>query len=340
MIKKTFTNPRGLSALLLLAAMLIHPAAACAQYHPEAGASLAHTFSIVARDSITGEMAVGVQSHWFSVGTLVSWGKSGAGVVATQSFVNPSYGPLGLERMASGEGADRALEALVRADEGRDYRQVAFLDAQGGVASYTGSKCVAVASFETGANYAIQANMMLNDRVVPAMAEAFRTHAGLPLAERVVEAMEAGQEAGGDIRGRQSAVLLVVGPDPVNEPWLDKRIDLRVDDDRDPVQELGRLLRLHRAYEQMNAGDLAVERGDMKAAMDAYTEAGRMFPANLEMKYWRAVAMANNGQFMLSLPLFKQVFYRDENWRELTRRLPASGLLQVSPEELSQILGL
>lgn len=311
-----------------------------AQSHPETGDHLAHTFSIVARDTATGEMAIGVQSHWFSVGTIVSWGRSGVGVVATQSFVNPAYGPNGLDLMAQGKSAEEALQILVEADRGRDYRQVAFLDARGSVSAYTGNSCISSASHAIGADYAVQANMMLNDDVVPAMSKAFINHRDLPLAERVLKVLQAAQAAGGDIRGKQSAALIVVGPNLVEEVWSDHLIDLRVDDHQDPLEELDRLLSVHRAYEHMNRGDLAVEHQDMESALREYGAAEQMFPRNLEMKYWKAVALANNGRMEEALPVFEYVFNRDNNWRELTRRLPASGLLTVTGTELQTILKL
>ena len=311
-----------------------------AQRHPVSGDPLAHTFSIVARDTATGQMAIGVQSHWFSVGTIVSWGRSGVGVVATQSFVNPAYGPKGLDLMSGGKSAEEALQLLVEADHGRDYRQVAFLDSRGSVSAFTGKSCIIFASHAIGDNYSVQANMMLNEDVVPAMSKAFLDHAGLPLAERVLKVLQAAQAAGGDIRGKQSAALIVVGPDPVEEVWSDHLVDLRVDDHQDPLEELDRLLRVHRAYEHMNRGDLAVEHQDMEAALREYGAAEKMFPGNREMKYWKAVALANNGRMEEALPIFEYVFDRDHHWRELTRRLPASGLLMLSDPELQTILKL
>lgn len=300
----------------------------------------AHTFSIVARDGKTGEMAVGVQSHWFSVGTLVPWAKSGVGAVATQSFVNPAYGPKGLALMEEGKSAAEALEILVAQDEGRAYRQVAFLDANGNTAAFTGDKCVEAASDITGENFSVQANMMLNDNVVPAMEEAWRTHSNLRLAERVLEVLKAAQAAGGDIRGEQSAALIVVGPEKVENEWQDKRIDLRVDDHSKPLVELERLLKVARAYEHMNAGDLAIENNSMDEALEQYGAAMKLFPENLEMKYWTAVALANSGRMREALPLFKIIFAEDNNWREMTKRLPASRLLTVSGEELNEIINL
>ena len=324
--------------ILLLSVFEISNLSLKAQVHPKTGDHLAHTFSIVARDTATGEMAVGVQSHWFAVGTSVSWGQSGVGVVATQSFINPAYGPNGLQLMSEGQTAEEALQVLVAADRGRDYRQIAFLDVHGNVSAYTGDKCISSASHVIGDNYSVQANMMLNDDVIPAMSRAFTENSDLPLPERILKALLAAQSVGGDIRGKQSAALVVVGPDLTEEGWADKTIDLRVDDHKQPLKELDRLLRIHRAYDHMNRGDLAVEHHDMDVALKEYGAAEEMFPNNLEMKYWKAVALANNGWMAKALPIFSYVFERDKNWRELTRRLPASELLTVSEEDLAQIL--
>jgi len=300
----------------------------------------AHTFSIVARDKNTGEMAVGVQSHWFAVGNLVSWGKSGVGVVATQSFINPAYGPNGIKLMKEGKTAKDALEFLISEDKGRDVRQVAMLDNQGNASAYTGKNCITYANQIIGDNFSVQANMMLNDKVVPAMAEAFKVNHNLPLSERVLKVLQAAQKTGGDIRGKQSAAIIVVGPEVVPESWNDKLVDLRVDDHKNPIAELERLLKVHTAYQYMNKGDLAVEHHDMQAALKEYGAAQKLFPENLEMQYWTAIALANNNDFEKALPIFKKVFSKDENWRELTKRLPKSGLLTVSDKALQKILKL
>ncbi len=300
--------------------------------------AFAHTFSIVARDTLTGEMAVGVQSHWFSVGSLVSWGKAGVGVVATQSFVNPAYGPEGLELMSNGVSAEQALTKLIEKDNGRAFRQVAFLDANGSVSAFTGEKCVEAAEDLQGRNFSVQANMMLNDDVVPAMAEAFLRYSDYPLAERVVEVLKAAQAAGGDIRGKQSAALIVVGPERTENAWEEKKIDLRVDDHKNPIQELSRLLKVNRAYDHMNKGDLAVEDGNMEKALKEYGAAEKMFPENLEMKFWKAVALANSGRLEEAKPIFQSVFEADKNWKEMFTRLPPSGILTISEAELKEII--
>ena len=298
---------------------------------------LAHTFSIVARDAETGEMGVAVQSHWFSVGSIVAWGEAGVGVVATQSFVNPSFGQRGLELLKKGMTAQEAVDQLISSDEGRDFRQLAIVDSKGNSAGYTGSKCIAGAGHVVGNNYSVQANMMLNDRIWGAMSRAFERSEG-PLAERLIAALEAAQNAGGDIRGQQSACLLIVRGDATGNLWEDRLIDLRVEDNPNPVDEIKRLLKVYRAYEHMNKGDLAVEKNDMNLAMNEYNAAMKMFPENLEMKYWTAISLANTGEIEKALPMFKEIFLQDINWKELTERLPKVGLLNVDQEVLSKIL--
>jgi uncharacterized Ntn-hydrolase superfamily protein len=283
-------------------------------------------------------MAAAVQSHWFSVGSLVIWGKSGVGVVATQSFINKSYGPLGLQMMEQGVNPQTALNELLQKDKGREVRQVAFLNTKGQTAVYTGKSCIAFARDIHGVNYSVQSNMMLTDQVCIAMQKAFLKDANMPLAERVLECLKAAQGAGGDIRGRQAAAIIVVSGKPVKDTWDDKLIDLRVEDSNDPIVELSRLLKLHRAYEHMNNGDLQVEKGNMPQAMAEYSDAEKMFPSNLEMKYWHAITLANNKGVKQAATMLKSIYSQDANWRELTRRLPKAGQLTVSPADLKLLL--
>ncbi|WP_149867203.1 DUF1028 domain-containing protein [Solirubrum puertoriconensis] len=300
----------------------------------------AHTYSIVARDPKTGDMAVAVQSHWFSVGTAVSWAEAGVGAVATQSFTNKSFGMRGLALLKSGKTAQQALDELLATDEGRDVRQVAIVDNKGNVAAHTGKKCVDMAGHITGKQFSVQANMMLSDKVWPAMAKAFEQSEGQPLAERMLAALDAAQAQGGDIRGRQSAALLVVRGQASQTPWDDRLVDLRVDDNPEPLKELRRLLKMQRAYDHMNAGDLAVEKNDMPTAVREYQTAEQAFPQNLEMRYWHAITLANKGQVAEAKKMLQPIFKQDANWRTLTERLPKVGLLTVSAAELQQILSL
>lgn len=298
---------------------------------------LAHTYSIVAFDPETGDMGVAVQSHWFSVGTIVSWGEAGVGVIATQSFVNPSFGPRGLELLKSGKSPQEVVDLLISLDEGRDFRQLAVLDSKGRAASYTGSKCIQPAGNIVGTNFSVQANMMINDKVWPAMAEAYKNSKG-SLAERLMTALEAAENAGGDIRGKQSAALLVVRGKPTGNIWQDRLVDLRIDDHQQPLEELRRLLKVHRAYEHMNNGDLAVEKNEMDKAMEEYSAAMKMFPDNLEMKYWTAVTLANKGRIEEALPMFKKIFSENPNWKSLTERLLPNGLLTVDEKTFKKIM--
>lgn len=298
---------------------------------------LVHTYSIVAYDPETGDIGVAVQSHWFSVGTVVTWAEPGVGAVATQSFSNPAFGPQGLALMKSGLSAEKALKAMLLADDGRDYRQVGIIDVSGNAANHTGAKNIPAAGGIVGENYAVQANMMKNDKVWPAMAKAFEEAEG-SLAEKMLLALEAAENAGGDIRGKQSAALLVVAGESTGKIWKDTKVDIRVDDHSDPLAELRRLLKVHQAYEFMNAGDVAVEDGDFDKASALYSTAESMFPDNLEMKYWHAVNLANTGQLKEALPMFKAVFSEDANWRDLTPRLIDNGVLTVDEKELKEIL--
>ena len=204
-------------------------------------------------------------------------------------------------------------------------------------AAYTGKKCVAEAEHANGDNFSVQANMMLNDDVVSAMARAFTENVNLPLAERVVAVLKAAQDAGGDIRGKQSAALIVVGPDKVEESWKDKKIDLRVDDHENPIEELDRLLKTARAYEFMNRGDLAMEEGNVERALEEYGTAESMFPENLEMRFWKAVALANSDRPDEAKQIFDRIFEEDENWRTMLKRLPKAGLIDVTEEELEML---
>lgn len=299
---------------------------------------LAHTFSIVCRDSVTGEIGVAVQSHWFSVGTSVSWAEAGVGAVATQSFTNKSFGIRGLNLLRSGLTAQQTLDSLLSDDTGREVRQVAIVDKQGNVAVHTGKNCIDHAGHIKGGGYSVQSNMMLTDKVPAAMSAAFEQSKGRPLAERMLLALEAGQKAGGDIRGQQSAAMIVVPARSEGKPWDERTVDLRVDDNAAPIRELRRLYQVHTAYQHMNNGDLAVEKNDMAAAMQEYNAAMKMFPANLEMQYWTAITLANNKDLNKALPLLKKIFAQDANWKELTRRLPKVGLLTVSDAEMKKIL--
>jgi uncharacterized Ntn-hydrolase superfamily protein len=329
----------GILFLLLISFFVSTPSIPTAVSDTTSSVRPVHTYSIVARDPATGELGVAVQSHWFSVGPIVAWAEAGVGAVATQSFVDPSYGKNGLDLMRGGKSAPDTLKELLGKDEGREVRQVAMIDAQGRVEAWTGRNDIQAAGHIVGKNFSVQANLMLNDRVWPAMARAFESAKG-DLAERMLAALDAAEAAGGDIRGRQSAALIVVTGKPTGQAWKDRTFDLRVDDSPQPLKELRRLVRLQRAYNHMNAGDLAVEKKDNEGALREYSAAEKLVPDNAEMIYWHAVALVNMGRVDESLPLFRKVFAMDRNWLTLTPRLPKSGLLPEDPKIMERILAV
>ncbi|MEE8458522.1 MAG: DUF1028 domain-containing protein [Phycisphaerales bacterium] len=296
------------------------------------------TYSIVARDPETGEMGVAVQSHWFSVGSVVTWAEAGVGAVATQSLVDPAYGPLGLDLMRAGRAAPDALAGLVASDKGRDVRQVAMIDTKGRVAAHTGGKCIAAAGHvvDREHQFSVQANLMTDDRIWPAMAQAYRASDG-DLADRLIAALEAAQSAGGDIRGRQSAAIVIVAAESTGKSWVDRRFDLRIEDHPRPVEELKRLVRLQRAYLRMNAGDLAIEHGDFTAASREYAAAQALAPDIVEIPFWHAVTLAAGGQVDASLPIFREVFAREPFWADLVPRLVRAEILPDDAELLEKI---
>ena len=298
-----------------------------------------HTYSIVAVDSVTGDIGVAVQSHWFSVGSIVSWAEPGVGAVATQSFVDPSYGPRGLYLMRTGTPAPAALAALLRADPDSQVRQVAMIDAQGRVAAHTGSRDIPAAGQHVGRWYSVQANLMRNDRVWPAMARAFETTQG-DLAERLMAALDAAEAAGGDIRGKQSAAIVVVSGDRSRPAW-ERVFDLRVEDHPDPLGELRRLLTVARAYQAATAGDNYVTAGHIDSALVAYRRASEFLPdaaTNGELAYWVGVTLADQGRVDESIAWFQRAFHQDASWIELLRRLPGAGLLRANDAVIQRIV--
>ena len=298
-----------------------------------------HTYSIVALDPETGQLGVAVQSHWFSVGSLVPWAKAGVGAVATQSFVKVEYGPDGLKLMGQGFTANQALEKLVSADEGKAVRQVAMIDIHGNVAAYTGSRCIFAAGDQQGKNYSVQANLMEHETVWPAMAEAFENSSG-DLADRMMAALMAAEAKGGDIRGKQSAAMLIVTGEPTGIPWKDKILDLRIDDHPEPLLELQRLIRVHRAYQHANKGDLYVEHKEIEKALIEYKKAAEYYPENPELPYWSAVALADIGRINEALPIYRDVFSREPRLRALVPRLVKSSLLPDDKNLIDQIISI
>jgi uncharacterized Ntn-hydrolase superfamily protein len=275
------------------------------------------TYSIVARDPESGEVGVAVQSHWFSVGSVVSWARAGVGAVATQSIADPAYGPKALALLEEGIAPDDALARLVGADERARYRQVAIVDAAGRVAVHTGERCIAFAGHRTGDGYSVQANMMANPDVWPAMARGFEAAEG-PLARRLLAALRAAEEAGGDVRGRQSAAIAVAPAD--GEPWR-LTTDLRVEDHPEPLDELERVLDVSDAYRLATEGDNLVGRGDHAEAAARYTRAAELAPGNHELIFWSGLSAAEGGDMDTALERVRRAIAIQPGWAELLERL-------------------
>ena len=321
-----------------------------------------HTFSIVARDPQTGDLGVAVQSHWFAVGAEVTWAEAGVGAIATQSFIDPGYGQLGLDLLRAGKSANEALRALLAVDPHADSRQVAIVDSHGNVACFTGAKDTPEAGCAVGklramagsknsladramdetakklglqiylgADFSAQANLMEKNTVWPAMAHAYEENSHASFAERLVAALEAAQGQGGDIRGKQSAAILIVRGKSTGQPWADKIVDLRVDDAEEPIKELKRLLKYHEAYEYMERGDACSTNRDWKCAAE------KLLPEQMEVVFWHAVTLVTSGDVEAALPLFRKVFAKEPKWAELAGRLPKAELLPDDPKLIERI---
>jgi uncharacterized Ntn-hydrolase superfamily protein len=287
---------------------------------------LVATYSIVARDAPTGELGVAVQSCYLASGAAVPWGEAGVGVVATQSFANLDFGPEGLALMRSGIPPSDALRQLLDADEGRETRQVALLDSTGRVAAHTGSRCVGAAGHLTADGVSVQANMMTDETVWPAMLTAYQKAAG-DLAARLVAALEAAEARGGDIRGRQSAALLVVGATRAPKPWQGRVFDLRIDDHPDPVAELARLLRLKRAQLARSRFVAAAGAGRMQEAAGALGQAMEFAPESDETQLYATMALSLQGRRDEARGRLNEMFGRKPRMAEFLRRMIQAGVI-------------
>lgn len=311
------TNMRWINVLFIIA-MLI-PAVLFAEFP-------VNTYSIVARDPATGEMGVAVQSHYFSVGPTVAWAEPGTGVVATQSLVEVSYGPLGLSLMREGKSAPETLKALLAADPKPEGRQVAMLDRNGKVDAYTGKNAIAAAGHHIGENYSVQANLMARDSVWPAMAKAFETTKG-NLADRMLAALEAAEAEGGDIRGKQSVAIVVVSGKKTGNFWTDYVMDLRVEDHPEPLKELRRLMNMHYAIRRSSRIDDLLKDKKFSEAEKEYEIVRQLAPNYIELDFWHALGLYQAGQEQRALEIFREVFKREPVWLEVVDRLPPSGLI-------------
>lgn len=286
------------------------------------------TYSIVARDGKTGELGVAVQSHYFQVGPVVPWAEAGVGAVATQSMVNVAYGPLALRLLRAGYTPAQAIQAITAGDPQADGRQVAVVDAGGAAAAYTGAKAIPAAGHRTGDGFSCQANLMERETVWNAMAEAF-TATEAPLAERMMAALDAAENEGGDIRGRQSAAMLVVTGKPTGREWEDRVIDLRVDDAEDPLGELRRLLRVKRAYMTSAEAEQLEARQDVAGMAERIEQAVRLAPEMVEIAFWGGLALARAGRMDEGVTLIGRAVGKDRRWIETVDRLAAAGLVEA-----------
>lgn len=275
------------------------------------------TYSIVAHDPETGELGAAVHSHWFSVGSLCTWARPGVGAVATQSVVEPAHGPNGLDRLEQGAAAADALAALLDGDPLARVRQVGIVDARGGVAAHTGGDCIPFAAHVTGPGHSAQANMMARDTVPAAMSAAFQSAEG-DLAARLLAALDGAEGEGGDVRGRQSAALLVVPAE--GEAWR-ARVDLRVEDHRDPLAELRRLLGLQRAYELAGTADELMAADRAQEAGDLYRRAAALAPGSDELLFWAGLALAHAGELEAGVENVRRAAAVQPDWLVLLDRL-------------------
>ncbi len=283
-------------------------------------------------------MGVAVQSHAFSVGSIVTWARAGVGAVATQSLVEISYGPLGLELMSSGKNAKESLETLVKGDKKSDTRQVAMIDAKGSNAVHTGNKCIPFAGHIQGSGFSCQANLMRNDTIWNEMAKSFQRNSKMEFPERLVSALEAGEKAGGDVRGKQSAAILVVSPNVSANSWSGCLVDLRIEDHRNPIPELKRLVRLNRGYEWANLGDEFLNNGKFDKSLDAYQKAFHFAPEIEELQFWQAVSLVQSKRAKDAIPIFRKVFSKNKTWRQVVMSLSQVGMIPDDTNLLRTIL--
>ena len=298
---------------------------------------IVHTYSIVAFDKENNQMGVAVQSNYFGVGEIVTWAEPGVGVVATQSIVEVSYGPLGLSLMKAGKSAQQTLKGLLSADNTPEVRQVAMVDANGIIASHTGDKCIAEAGYKIGNGYSAQANIMLKNTVWDKMGEAYENTNG-DLADRLLAALDAAQKEGGDLRGKQSAALMIVTIDPTGNVYLDRPYNLRVEDSPEPLKELRRLVYIAKAYNHVSIGDDYLAENHYDKALEEYKIGMEMLPDNVELRFWYATTLVLVDKLAESLPEFKWVFKREPIWKKLVPRLADSGFLPDNKKIIKKIL--
>ncbi len=290
------------------------------------------TYSIVARDPATGELGVAVQSHFFAVGPIVPWARPGVGAVATQATVEIAYGPRALELLEHGRDARAALAQLLAEDPGSAVRQVAVVDATGTIGAHTGERCIPFAGHVTGDGVSCQGNIMVSERVWPAMLDAYRETEG-PLTERLLAALDAAEAEGGDARGRQSAAIRVVPA--TGDPWQ-TIVWLHVEDHPEPLVELRRLVTLHDAYTLAEQADELAGEGRHEQAAHLYQQASELAPDNHELLFWAGLGAAQTGDLDTGVRRVRAAIEAHPPWRELLERLPPE-LAPSAPAVLARL---
>lgn len=302
---------------------------------PKSG-QLVSTFSIVALDPITKDLGVAVQSRYFSVGSVVPWAEAGVGAIATQSFVNVSYGPRGLQLLREGLNVEEVIGRLTRDDEGKDFRQLGIVDSKGNASAFTGSRCLEWSGSRVGKNYAAQGNILAGEDVVMGMVEKFESTRG-DLADKLVAALEGGQEGGGDARGKQSAALLVVRKNTGRAGYGDRYIDLRVEDHQDPIIELKRLLVMHRVYRLIDDGEEKMATGDPEGGLSLIREAVELGPTIDDAHIDLGMICLKLGKKDEALKAFRQALKLNPRMKNLIKQLPSAGLMEPDPEIFSEL---
>ncbi|HEU4862976.1 MAG TPA: DUF1028 domain-containing protein [Candidatus Limnocylindria bacterium] len=294
------------------------------------------TYSIVARDPASGAFGVAVQSHFFGVGPVVPWLEPGIGAIATQATVNVSFGPIGLELLRSGRAAPDVIAALVASDTGSAERQIGVVDRDGVAAAHTGERCIPAAGHVVGDGFSVQGNLLRAEACWPAMEDAYRRSEGSPFWERLLLALEAAEAAGGDVRGRQSAAIVVVSGEPVAQAWQGRLLDVRVDDHPNPVPELRRLAEMSEAYRLM--GELEVGAADHRPVEERYADARRLAPDAMELVFWRGIELALGGDEEAAQAELQVAFSADPSWREALQHVAEAGLVGDDPALVGRLL--
>ena len=296
------------------------------------------TYSIVARDPETGRFGVAVQSHYLGVGPVVPWLEAGVGAVATQASVNISYGPLGLELLRAGRSADEVVAALIASDAQPQVRQLGVVDATGRAAAHTGSDCIPACGHLVGEGFTVQGNLLERDTCWPAMAAAYRSALaeGAPFVERLLRAMEAAEAEGGDVRGRQSAALMIVAADIQQAAWRGRLMDMRIEDHPDPVPELRRIVTMQLAYNLLDEEGDAARAGASGA--ERYELARAMAPEAYELAFWRGVELATGGDVEAGRRELQIAFAADRRWRTTLQHLADGGREGVTTDLAASLL--